>query len=99
MDKQWRGKGDWIVLMKQAGNITLLHFSGAAASRVKAADKPYASLIAVDPARVRVWPGNPHRYGRLNSTNCRDLINAMIETGGSSFSQDGCGGQDDARPG
>ncbi len=68
--------------MKHAGNIALLSLPGAVAIRVNAADKPNANLIALDPARVRVWPGNARRYGRLNSTNCRDLINSMIETGG-----------------
>lgn len=41
-----------------------------------------ASQIALDPARVRVWPGNARRYDRLNAINCRDLIDSMIDAGG-----------------
>jgi ParB family chromosome partitioning protein len=73
---------DWVSLMKQGTNIALLPVPGDAASRGKAVDKPNASFIAVDPARVRVWPGNARRYDRLNATNCRDLINSMIDSGG-----------------
>ena len=38
--------------------------------------------LRVDPARVRIWPGNARVYALLNMANCRDLIDSIIAEGG-----------------
>lgn len=68
--------------MKQAGNISALPVPGASSVRAQVAESFKASHLAVDPTRVRVWPGNARRYDRLSETNCRDLIDSMIDSGG-----------------
>ncbi|OSZ72659.1 hypothetical protein CAP39_04925 [Sphingomonas sp. IBVSS1] len=68
--------------MKPAGNISVLPVPAVTANRDKAAENFTASHVAVDPARVRVWPGNARRYERLSAPNCSDLIDSMIDAGG-----------------
>ncbi len=68
--------------MKPAANISVLPVPAAPSDRFQAAEDFTASHLALDPARVRVWPGNARRYDRLNATNCRDLIDSMIGAGG-----------------
>lgn len=65
--------------------------SSGAASYVAAPD-PIASPdgagafqvthLRIDPARVRIWPGNARVYGLLTLANCRDLIDSIIAEGG-----------------
>ena len=40
-----------------------------------------AMQFLVDPARVRIWPGNARAYGRLTPDNCRDLIASIAQEG------------------
>lgn len=42
--------------------------------------------LALDPARVRVWPGNARAYDRLSADNCRELINSIVAEGGQRIS-------------
>lgn len=60
----------------------MLPVPAAPSDRFQAAEDFTASHLALDPARVRVWPGNARRYDRLNATNCRDLIDSMTDAGG-----------------
>ncbi|WP_165768529.1 ParB/RepB/Spo0J family partition protein [Sandarakinorhabdus cyanobacteriorum] len=60
----------------------MLPVPAAPSDRFQAAEDFTASHLALDPARVRVWPGNARRYDRLNATNCRELIDSMIDAGG-----------------
>ena len=36
----------------------------------------------LDPARVRVWPGNARSYAHLSEENCRELIDSLIAESG-----------------
>lgn len=40
-----------------------------------------AMQFLVDPARVRIWPGNARAYDRLTPDNCRDLIASIARDG------------------
>ena len=40
-----------------------------------------AMQFLVDPARVRIWPGNARIYSDLNAENCRDLIQSIATEG------------------
>src|SRR4051794_13175940 len=40
-----------------------------------------AMQFLVDPARVRIWPGNARIYEDLNPDNCRDLIQSIATEG------------------
>lgn len=40
-----------------------------------------AMQFLVDPARVRIWPGNARTYARLTPANCRDLIASIAQEG------------------
>lgn len=38
--------------------------------------------LLLDPARVRVWPGNARAYDHLTEDNCSELIDSIIAEGG-----------------
>lgn len=38
--------------------------------------------LLLDPARVRIWPGNAWLYAHLNADNCVELIDSIIAEGG-----------------
>ncbi|MES2097616.1 MAG: ParB/RepB/Spo0J family partition protein [Pseudomonadota bacterium] len=40
-----------------------------------------AMQFLVDPARVRIWPGNSRDYAELTPDNCRDLIDSIMREG------------------
>lgn len=40
-----------------------------------------AMQFLVDPARVRIWPGNSRDYAELTPDNCRDLIDSIVREG------------------
>lgn len=40
-----------------------------------------ALQFLVDPARVRIWPGNARSYDELTAENCRDLIHSIAQEG------------------
>ena len=43
---------------------------------------PYEAMqFLVDPAHVRIWPGNARVYADLNPQNCRDLIESIAREG------------------
>ncbi len=45
-------------------------------------DWPYEAMqFLVDPARVRIWPGNARVYADLDPRNCRDLIDSIAREG------------------
>lgn len=55
----------------------------AATAPPRARDEwPYEAMqFLVDPARVRVWPGNARVYADLTAHNCRDLIESIAREG------------------
>ena len=54
----------------------------AALARVAGGEVRQVTQLLLDPARVRIWPGNARTYALLSEGNCCDLINSMIAEGG-----------------
>ena len=54
----------------------------AALARIASGAVRTITQLALDPARVRVWPGNARAYDRLSENNCRELIDSIIAEGG-----------------
>ncbi|MFT4089576.1 MAG: ParB/RepB/Spo0J family partition protein [Asticcacaulis sp.] len=61
--------------------MTLLARESALA-RVATGEVKQVTQLLLDPARVRIWQGNPRHQGTLNEDNCRDLIDAILAEGG-----------------
>lgn len=54
----------------------------SALDRVRSGEVRQVTQLLLDPARVRVWPGNARIHARLTEQNCRDLIDSLIAEGG-----------------
>ena len=54
----------------------------SALARVQSGQTRQVTQHLLDPARVRVWPGNARIYAQLNEQNCRELIDSIIAEGG-----------------
>ncbi|MFQ8432042.1 ParB/RepB/Spo0J family partition protein [Amaricoccus sp. W119] len=54
----------------------------SALDRVRSGEVRQVTQLLLDPARVRVWPGNARIHARLTEENCRDLIDSLIAEGG-----------------
>ncbi|HEY6869140.1 MAG TPA: ParB/RepB/Spo0J family partition protein [Novosphingobium sp.] len=53
-----------------------------ALARVASGEVRQVTQLLLDPARVRVWPGNARSYGHLTEESCRELIDSIIAEGG-----------------
>lgn len=65
----------------RARGTTLLGRESALA-RVASGEVRHVTQLLLDPARVRIWPGNARLYDHLNEENCRELIDSIIAEGG-----------------
>ncbi|MDB5716081.1 MAG: ParB/RepB/Spo0J family partition protein [Sphingomonadales bacterium] len=54
----------------------------SALARLASGDVRQVTQLLLDPARVRIWPGNARIYHDLSETNCRDLIDSILAEGG-----------------
>lgn len=54
----------------------------SALARVASGEVRQVTQLLLDPARVRVWPGNARSYDHLSEESCRELIDSMIAEGG-----------------
>ena len=54
----------------------------SALARVQSGEVKQVTQLLLDPARVRVWPGNARHYDLLNEENCGELIDSLIAEGG-----------------
>jgi len=61
--------------------MTLLARESALA-RVATGEVKQVTQLLLDPARVRIWQGNPRHQDTLSEDNCRDLIDAILAEGG-----------------
>lgn len=66
---------------KRVRSSTLLQRESALA-RVQSGEVRQVTQLLLDPARVRVWPGNARLYAQLSEANCGDLIDSIIAEGG-----------------
>ncbi|MGD1957143.1 MAG: ParB/RepB/Spo0J family partition protein [Sphingomonadales bacterium] len=54
----------------------------SALARVASGEVKQVTQLQLDPARVRVWPGNARRYEALSEESCADLISSIVAEGG-----------------
>ncbi|MFK3891335.1 ParB/RepB/Spo0J family partition protein [Sphingomonas sp. NPDC079357] len=66
---------------ERARATTLLGRESALA-RVANGEVRQVTQLLLDPARVRIWPGNARNYAHLTEENCRELIDSIIAEGG-----------------
>lgn len=65
----------------RARGTTLLGRESALA-RAASGEVRQVTQLLLDPARVRIWPGNARTYAHLSEENCRELIDSLIAEGG-----------------
>jgi len=65
----------------RARGTTLLGRESALA-RAASGEVRQVTQLLLDPARVRVWPGNARSYAHLSEEGCRELIDSIIAEGG-----------------
>lgn len=51
-------------------------------ARLASGEVRQVTQLLLDPARVRVWPGNARHYAHLTEENCRELIDSIVAEGG-----------------
>jgi ParB family transcriptional regulator, chromosome partitioning protein len=61
--------------------MTLLNRESAIA-RVASGEVRQVTQLLLDPARVRVWPGNARIYANLTEESCRELIDSILAENG-----------------
>ncbi|MEW9856541.1 ParB/RepB/Spo0J family partition protein [Novosphingobium sp. M1R2S20] len=54
----------------------------SALARVASGEVRQVTQLLLDPARVRVWPGNARSYAHLSEESCRELIDSIVAEGG-----------------
>ncbi|MFC3444418.1 ParB/RepB/Spo0J family partition protein [Sphingobium rhizovicinum] len=54
----------------------------SALARLASGEVRQVTQLLLDPARVRIWPGNARHYAHLAEDNCRELIDSIIAEGG-----------------
>jgi ParB family transcriptional regulator, chromosome partitioning protein len=54
----------------------------SALARIAAGEVRQVTQILLDPARVRIWPGNARVYDHLTELGCRELIDSILAEGG-----------------
>lgn len=54
----------------------------SALARAQSGEVRQVTQLLLDPARVRIWPGNARLYAHLNEENCRELIDSIVAEGG-----------------
>lgn len=68
-------------LVERSRTTTLLGRESALA-RVASGEVRQVTQLLLDPARVRIWPGNARNYVHLTEDSCRELIDSIIAEGG-----------------
>lgn len=66
---------------ERSRGTTLLSRESALA-RVATGEVRQVTQLLLDPARVRIWPGNARSYDHLTEETCRELIESIIAEGG-----------------
>ena len=62
-------------------STTLLERESALA-RIASGEVKQVTQLLMDPARVRIWPGNARHQASLTEESCRDLIDSILAEGG-----------------
>jgi len=53
-----------------------------ALARMASGEVKQVTQLLLDPARVRIWPGNARVYAHLSEEGCRELIDSILAEGG-----------------
>src|SRR5436305_1791319 len=69
------------VPVERSRTTTLLGRESALA-RIASGEVRQVTQLLLDPARVKVWPGNARIHSHLTEENCRELIDSIIAEGG-----------------
>ncbi|MDE2441882.1 MAG: ParB/RepB/Spo0J family partition protein [Betaproteobacteria bacterium] len=54
----------------------------SALARMASGEVRQVTQLLLDPAKVRVWPGNARSYAHLSEESCADLIDSLVAEGG-----------------
>ncbi|MEO0410459.1 MAG: ParB/RepB/Spo0J family partition protein [Pseudomonadota bacterium] len=54
----------------------------SALARAASGEVRQVTQLLLDPAKVKIWPGNARRYEELNEESCADLIDSILAEGG-----------------
>jgi ParB family chromosome partitioning protein len=54
----------------------------SALARIATGEVKQVTQLMLDPARVRIWPGNARHQASLTEDSCRDLIDSILAEGG-----------------
>jgi ParB family chromosome partitioning protein len=54
----------------------------SALARIATGEVKQVTQLLLDPARVRIWPGNARHQASLTEESCRDLIDSILAEGG-----------------
>lgn len=54
----------------------------SALARLATGEVKQVTQLLLDPARVRIWPGNARHQASLTEESCRDLIDSIVAEGG-----------------
>jgi ParB family chromosome partitioning protein len=68
-------------LPERSRGSTLLTRENALA-RIASGEVRQVTQLLLDPAKVRIWPGNARIYDHLSEDSCRELIDSIIAEGG-----------------
>ncbi len=71
-----------VVVPAERPRATTLLGRESALARVASGEVRQVTQLLLDPARVRIWPGNARTYAHLSEDNCRELIDSIIAEGG-----------------
>lgn len=67
--------------LQRPARTTLLDRESAL-GRLATGEVRQVTQLLLDPARVRIWPGNARHQASLTEENCRDLIDSILAEGG-----------------
>ncbi len=70
------------ITRRERGRGTTLLSRESALARVASGEVKQVTQLLLDPARVRVWPGNARSYAHLSEASCRELIDSIVAEGG-----------------
>jgi len=71
-----------VTTRRERGRGTTLLNRESALARVASGEVKQVTQLLLDPARVRVWPGNARSYAHLSEASCQELIDSIIAEGG-----------------
>lgn len=69
-------------ISRRRGTATTLLGRESAIARVATGQVKQVTQLLLDPAKVRIWPGNARVYEHLTEESCKELIDSIVAEGG-----------------